>query len=370
MDDKTLKIEAKFADQGGPGEDKVFDDAMAKAEAIAERNAALLGTFVADTFGATGSPEDFKKPKGTPGRPKKDKPTPEEEEVKSKYKFLNKILENTQKVVIALNGTNGRVTKAMAVFNRAIKLSTEFVDKGSESKKKNTEDSLDGAEAVAEKGAKSAAVSATAVATGLGGIVSVVGATVAVFASLNAITYIAGKLMTSLADKLKEVTGNFSAAVQVAEAVTQIAELQQQMQNAQQVGNELAVMEASNRELKVSLSKNFAALTDLLSEPLSVLMSVTAKVLDVLTAILNAVSTGLEFMYGLGETIVTAAGYMSGIIPIYNLIRGSKNDEKVSEAQAKASKLPGSFIDPLGDLANLNVSKADRNRLRQRGFTP
>lgn len=143
-DEKTLHIKADV--QGGDPaldaeiESAIFDEAVSNAEAMKALESFIFATQeMKDKFESEQPDAEKRKP----GRPRiHPLPTPEEEESRRKQKGLNSLLDNFQKVVIALNGTNGRTTKAMAVFNRVIKFSAESLENYSQAQK-DAQESVD-----------------------------------------------------------------------------------------------------------------------------------------------------------------------------------------------------------------------------------
>lgn len=384
--DKVFTIQADF---GGVGETPpiIDDDVLAKMEAQAERNAELLGTFIADSYGATGTPEDFKKQKGKAGRPKKKEDEEDLEEAARKASTLHKILDNTQKVVIALNGTNGRVTKAMAVFNRAIKLSSEYVDKYTKAQQENTK--AVEADTEKKKEASEAGVGAdggddgtnpedkaaeVVAATGLQKVATnaikaagVVGTVAAAFTGLAAITYITARLFGSLVDNLKEVVGNLSGALKLAEAQTKIATIEKQMQAANSVGGELAALEDTNREVVKQLIDFKSNMVDAVSGILQFFGEVLVGILKVLNIILNMVNFFLELFQQIVLFILKFLEYIPLIAQIVKPLRRWMESDDINKLRDRQGL--AAMIDDLGSINNVG-NRDQIKALRKAGFLP
>lgn len=366
-DEKTLTINANFTESYDLKDLEI--PSMEKAEALAERNA-LLETRIADTYGDEGTPEDFAKKKGKAGRPKKGPIDEELDETKKRFAGLNAVLDNTQKVVIALNGVNGRVTKAMAVFNRSLKYVVQGLDDYDKAQKKAEAAAGGGGGDGPEDKVEAVTDASDEAASALAELVGKVGIAAAAFTALSAITFLAGKLLSRLIDNLKEVVGEFSAALLMAEAKTEISELENQQRASQQVGGELAVLEDANRELKAELSDFKAAMIDLISGPLTLLVQLVTKMLEFLTGIMNILNSFFEFI---GQALGMMADIVIWLATLGQIVKPITR-WLTSDEVAKANKDGGlaSALDDLGDLSFFRKGSKgfDAPGLKKRGFLP
>lgn len=419
-DEKTLHIKADV--QGGDAdleaaESAIFNEAVSNAEAMKALESFIFATEeMKDKFDSE-QPEAEKR---KPGRPRiHPLPTPEEEETRRKRKGLNSLLDNFQKVVIALNGTNGRTTKAMAVFNRVIKFSAESLENYSKAQKaaqetaENVQDSTE-QNADAEKkysdfnkqanddlnntnsggggnqppdppsqgppsdddnggnrfsklwaglntGAKALGANFTAVAaTGA----TVVGG----FAAVSTATILFGKLLTNTARSLVQMTDGFSAAVNVAKAQSEIALMQAKMRTANEAGSELAQLENASSNFEVAVQDFWTKLTEMFGPLISGMLDILTSILNVVNVILSVINLILSGLNNLLSGFLTVLEYMPFIGDSATTLKKIFALQKTKDANdiADLNKNFGQLFD--AENIGLEIDEKRAKHLRKRGF--
>jgi hypothetical protein len=321
-DEKVFKIEANIG--GSPSDDNEAAIAEIVAEAMRETAESakkvnqeikdLLSNFTtatqdADPIGAGGRRGGSRAGAGRKGVPKPppfvkappmpgdgDGSDPDENLVRKKTR-LAKALTALQKVVMAVDGTNGRTTKALAVVNRGYQaLHTALVK---QQQATAAAAAANNAQAGATTNAANAAGNAAAATTKMGAVATAVAATLGTAATITAgftvaivAATVAAKILIRIIDNLQEVAGQFSLALTRARVETQLATMQAQMRAAGRVGGDLGALEDVKKGLIV-------ALTDMKSEIVGILEPFFTLVGDSLTVIIEALNVVLKVVHNL-----------------------------------------------------------------------
>jgi hypothetical protein len=199
------------------------------------------------------------------------------------------------------------------------------------------------------------------------GMTATVAVAAAGFAMFVAGLGLAAKLVSRFVDSLKDVVGPFSAALHVAEAQTKVAEIQQQMKAANQVGGELASMEGSNREVKVALNQLKTNVIDFLSPVFKVTLDTLGMLLDVVNSVFSALNYISE---GIGNGVAGIADVleeMPFIGGIFTYVKDFVTADKIDKAKGKGT-LSG-MLDPLGNINRVG-SAARIKELQDKRFLP
>lgn len=351
-DEKTIHI--KITDAG----DFSGGDNGESAEAReAREKAALMDKLVSKVAIVSSNDMDYteikekkkeEKVKGKVGRPRKN-PDPGDDGPKQPASKFSKILAGAQKTVIAFNGTNGRATKAMALFTRVV---------GSFTKPGNT-----------------FAQGLFRLAT-VGGIVSKALLGVGVFAAgagatligLGVGAVILGKIFVRVSDSLQKVAGEFSGALNVAKARSNIGQIQEQMRAATQVGGELAVMEESSNVIRVEMNKLWTNFADTFSGPITAILDISGKILEAINVILGWLNMFFEWLNDIAIQILTVLENLPLIGRLYGAIKDWLEKDKVKEAEGAADI--GAQLDPLGLPANIGLDVSQGSFVRRNNFIP
>jgi hypothetical protein len=313
--DKEVKITAKI--EGGDSSNdeyqaqleaaiKLMNDAGRAAKSADEAIEDLLksvsfSTQPAEDMGSSrrgGSRKGAGRP-GVPKPPKFVKPPPlpgepDEEDLAKKKTKLGKALTALQKVVTAVDGTNGHMTKTLAVLNRTYQGLTGVVNNVKKAQAQaaaaNTQQA--GAAQNAAKATNTAnaaqgklAKTATAAATAIG----VAGTVVGIFSVAVIGATIAAKILIRIIDNLKEVAGDFSMALNKARIETEIATIQSKIRAANQVGGDLSSLEGVKKDLIVALMETKTEFIQII-EPLLTTMG------DGLVAVIQSLNQGLQVL--------------------------------------------------------------------------
>jgi hypothetical protein len=241
-----------------------------------------------------GRPRKPPKPSNRPPAPPNPKAPPivnppPGDDVPEQASRLAKALKALQKVVTAVDGTNGHTTKTLAVVNR----SYQYLSKTLTQATKATAQA--GATTTAAASATAGAAKTTAVATGslgaFGAAALLAGKVVGVMAVAFIGATVAAKLFTRIIENLQEVVGEFSGALQQAKAQTKVAEMQAQMRAAGNVGGDLVSLENTNREIKTALIDAKSEMIELLEPFLKLIGDTIVAILELMNIILLAMNT-------------------------------------------------------------------------------
>jgi hypothetical protein len=328
--DKEVKITAKI--EGGDSSNdeyqaqleaaiKLMNDAGRAAKSADEAIEDLLksvsfSTQPAEDMGEGSRRGGSRAGAGRPGVPKPPKfvkapPMPgdgdgndPDENLAKKKTRLGKALTALQKVVTAVDGTNGRTTKTLAVVNRGYQALSSALGKQQQASQaataSNTAQATTGATAAANTGKAGAATArASVLLKGLGATLGVAAGVAAGFTVALIAASVAAKILIRVIDNLQEVAGQFSMVLNKARAETQIATMQAQMRAAGRVGGDLSALEGVKKDLMVGLTEMKSEVVELL-EPFFTLvgdsLTTLIELLNIILAVLNIIKDGTEYI--------------------------------------------------------------------------
>ena len=372
-EDKTLSINATFSSDGSGTTDELnatiesltraaenLEDASGRAAAIAERDEFLQSKSIAT--GPTKGADSV-------GDPIKTEEVSEEvEETTDRFKRLNGALAYMQKVVTALNGTNGKVTKVTSALKRSVKLATDTISTFTNASGKAT--SAATASATATTASSTAAATATTVFGTLGtvaaGVTLVFAGIAAAAVSLGFIFGALGTALVAFTNKLNELAGNFSAALNVAKAAEKIAEIQRKMNSANRIGGELSVMTQESTGLKNELNELWTNMVDFFSPLLTGMLFSLKWILKGINLILSIMNWITEFIQ---ENLIKLFDLLSNLKVVGGIFKTMRDwvaRDRIKDAESV--KALNKHVDDLFDPFNIGLDTSKRGRLAKGGF--
>lgn len=208
---------------------------------------------------------------------------------------LEKALKGMQKVVTAINGTNGHMTKVLAVVNRSYSTLNKTINQAQAAHK---------AAAVANGQTAAAATKGAAAVGGMAASLgTLLGATTVAAVGVGALA-IAAKVATAVFENLQEVVGEFSASLQKARAETDITLIRARIRSAGRIGEELSSLESANREIKKELIDLKTNVVDYFGPILAGIGQTLAAILKVVNNVMSAMNGMMELIESSFETIL------------------------------------------------------------------
>lgn len=276
-----------------------------------------------------------------------------------------KALHGLRKVVTALDGTNGRATKTVSVLVRSYEVLQEATKKHGSTTKAASEafKSARAATAALGRASLSAATATTATTGATSGLSTALGAAglvVGGFTIATALTVVGLKIFKRTIENLEQSVGEFSTALNMRRAQTDIALIQQQMRNANNIGGDLASLESTNKKVQLALSDFKAEMTDLIAPALKLLAEIGTKILEFVTLILKGINVLSEIIeYGI-ESILVGLSYIPfiGKAATKALDYMQQDDiRKISETSNLNKQIEDLFLGDVPDLVKQNNSK-------------
>lgn len=375
-DEKVIKIVAKV-DGGGEAdlaaEEIKLEKMREAARQLAKENKKLTEdllkpfTFATQDWEAANAPKIPGKRGGArpgAGRKKKEKTEEEEEQAKEeatkRTNSLSVALRGLQKVVTALDGTNGRMTKALAAVHRSYNALNNVLSKHTHTvnQASKSTNAIQTALGTAKSALSGFAHGGSKVATVMISVASAISKTTGVVVAFGvAVTAvaIAAKLLSKIIENLTEVAGEFSGALEASKAQTQIAEIQARIRSSNRVGGDLAALEDTNRGLKTELINLKTEIVDLLGPFIAMMGDFTAACLKGLNLILLVINKIAELIESLFEKTLEFLSYIPGLGMVAKKVLQYMQSEDVRTAAQ--SDILNKDVEKLFDPSNVGLDR-------------